>query len=115
MDNIDIASVCHEANRALQVIQADPTIPVSAHWDDLDEQTRESAASGVAGIKAGNTPEESHEGWCKFKVEHGWVHGPVKDEVKQTHPLLVPYDQLPAAQQMKDHLFSAIVHALSGQ
>lgn len=114
MNNIDIAHVCHEANRAVQIIQADPTIPISPAWEDLDEQTRESAASGVAGILTGNTPEESHEGWCRFKVEHGWIFGPVKDVDKQTHPLLVPYDQLPASQQLKDHLFSAIVHALAG-
>lgn len=113
MNNLQIASVCHEANRAVQVIQADPTIPVSPHWDELDEQTRESASSGVAGILAGNTPEQSHEEWCKFKVDHGWICGPVKDETKRTHPLLVPYNELPPAQQLKDHLFSAIVHAIA--
>ena len=108
-----IAHVCHEANRALQIEQADPTIPVSPLWENLDEETRQSAISGVVGIIDGNTPEQSHEGWMAFKIEHGWTLGPVKDEDKKEHPLLVPYAELPVAQQIKDSLFSNVVHALS--
>lgn len=108
-----IARVVHEANRALQIEQADPTIPVSARWDATDEETQRSAVEGVQGVLNGNTPEQSHEGWMKFKLDNGWVLGPVKDEDKKEHPLLVPYDELPASQQVKDHLFIAIVKALA--
>lgn len=108
---LEIARICHEANRALQIIQADPTIPVSVAWLELDSETRLSAEVGVRGVLAGNTPEQSHELWCRFKREHGWILGPVKDETFKEHPLLVPYDELPAAQQLKDALFSAIVKA----
>jgi hypothetical protein len=107
-----IAHVCHEANRALQIEQADPTIPISPLWEDLDEETRLSAVSGVQGVLDGNTPEQSHEGWTKFKLEHGWVLGPVKDETKKEHPLLVPYDELPESQKIKDSLFCGVVQAL---
>jgi hypothetical protein len=78
-----IAHVCHEANRALQIEQADPTIPISPLWEDLDEETRLSAVSGVQGVVDGNTPEQSHEGWVLFKLAHGWTLGPVKDEAKK--------------------------------
>ncbi len=109
-----IAHVCHEANRALQVEQADPTIPVSPAWADLDEETRESAIDGVAHILAtGATPAESHDNWARFKREHGWIHGPTKDEHARTHPSLVPYADLPPSQRVKDGLFHAIVRALS--
>lgn len=108
-----IARVCHEANRALQIEQADPTIPVSPLWDDLDSETRESAVVGVQGVLKGNTPEQSHETWTEFKVAHGWTLGPVKDEAKKEHPLLVPYADLPESQKIKDTLFVAIVKALS--
>lgn len=107
-----IAHVCHEANRAVQIEQGDPTIPISPLWEELDGETRESATSGVQGVIDGNTPEQSHEGWTKFKLDHGWVLGPVKDETLKQHPLLVPYGELPEAQQVKDALFVAIVGAL---
>lgn len=110
-----IARVVHEANRALQIEQDDPTIPVSVSWDDLDEETRRSAVEGVQKIL--NDPEttaaQSHESWMQFKLDNGWVHGPVKDEEKREHPLLVPYDELPPSQQVKDHLFAAIINALA--
>lgn len=107
-----IARVVHEANRALQIEQADPAIPVSRSWDETDEETRRSAVEGIQGVLNGNTPEESHEGWVRFKVTNGWTLGPVKDETTKQHPLLIPYDELPYSQQVKDHLFVAIVNAL---
>lgn len=109
----DIAMVCHEANRALQMIQGDPGIPVAAEWMDIDPEMQESVMQGVRGIQEGNTPEESHANWCDYKTTTGWVYGEVKDEEAKTHPCLIPYDQLPPEQQLKDYLFAAIVVALS--
>ncbi len=108
-----IARVVHEANRALQIEQADPTIPVSPPWDEVDEETKRSAVEGVQGVLNGNTPEQSHDQWCEFKTTNGWVLGPVKDEEKKEHPLLVRYHDLPVSQQFKDHLFVAIVRTLA--
>lgn len=110
-----IAHVCHEANRALQIEQADPTISVSPLWEDLDQETRESAIDGVQNILAGATPRQSHENWMQFKMDRGWKLGPVKDEEKREHPLLVPYDELPEEQQVKDILFFSIVRALTSK
>lgn len=112
-----IAQVCHAANRALQQLQADPTIPVSPKWDKLDDETKASAIEGVNNILTGKvqTPEQSHEEWCRFKVQHGWKTGPVKDEVKKEHPLLIPYGELPESQRIKDALFFAIVRALGSR
>jgi hypothetical protein len=108
-----IARVVHEANRAIQIEQADPTIPVSASWDDTDPETQRSAVDGVLSVQRGSTPEESHENWTRFKVSHGWTLGPVKDETSKQHPLLVSYDELPESQKVKDALFVSIVRALT--
>lgn len=107
-----IARICHEANRALQAEQADPTIPVAPPWEELAYESKDSLLAGVAGVRAGNTPAQSHGGWCQFKVARGWTYGPVKDEATKQHPLLVPYDELPVTQKIKDDLFVGIVRAL---
>jgi hypothetical protein len=107
-----IARVVHEANRALQIEQADPSIPISRPWDDTDAETQASAVDRVRAVLEGADPERSHENWVRFKTDHGWTHGPVKDETLKQHPLLIPYDQLPESQRVKDDLFGAIVGAL---
>ena len=109
-----IAHVCHEANRAVQLEQNDPAIPVSPPWAEIDAETRDSAVDGVVNALAGATPEASHENWCAFKRDRGWTWGPVKDEEKRQHPLLVPYSDLPEEQRLKDGLFTAICRTLGG-
>ena len=103
--------MCHEANRAVQILQGDPAI--SPAWDDAPDWQCASAVDGVVQALAGATPEQLHESWCEFKRADGWSYGPVKDAEARTHPCLVPYDQLPADQRLKDRLFAAIVAALS--
>lgn len=107
----DIARVCHEANRALQLALGEDN--PSPHWDDAPEWERESAVAGVDQAIAGATPEQLHQSWYEFKQDHGWSYGEVKDGEAKTHPCLVPYAELPADQRLKDELFAAIVGALS--
>lgn len=108
-----IARVAHEANRVLQIIEEDPAPSLS--WNFASEEQRASAVDGVQAALSGKTPEGLHENWVEFKAAGGWTYGPVKDELEKTHPCMVPYDQLPANQQVKDHLFSAIVRTLGDQ
>lgn len=112
-DAEEIAQVCHEANRALQLINNDPAVPVAPRWLDVTPEMRESAIEGVEHALDGATPEQMHQGWCDFKTARGWKYGPVKDEKKKEHPCLVPYDQLSEGDRVKDALFSAIVFVLS--
>lgn len=107
----DIARVCHEANRAVQQITGDP-VP-SPPWDDAPGWQRTSAIAGVSAALAGATPAEHHQAWCDAKTADGWRHGPVKDGDARTHPCLVPYDELPAEQRVKDAVFLGIVAALA--
>lgn len=111
MNIIDIARVTHEVNRAIQAFQGDPG--VSPAWDDAPAWQRESAINGVKGALNGNTPEQSHESWLAEKEANGWIYGPIKDEFVKTHPCILPYDHLPDDQRIKDHVFVAIVQALS--
>jgi len=106
----DIARICHEANRAYCMGIGDHSIPA---WDVAPEWQRASAIAGVeAHLAKPMTPQESHESWFKAKEAAGWKYGPMKRPEVLEHPCMVPYDQLPPEQQVKDHLFSAVVGAL---
>lgn len=103
-----VARVVHEANR---VLQAQTGEEVSPPYDEAPQWQKDSAYLGIHEAYAGKTPEELHNAWCDVKVKDGWVYGPVKDAEKKTHPCLVHYEHLPEDQKIKDHMFSAIVHA----
>ena len=107
----DIARVVHEANRAYCETLGDTS---QLPWDAAAGWQRESAIAGIRAVADGlaTSAEEQHEAWCTIKVREGWVYGTTKDPVAKTHPCLVPYDKLPLAQQVKDHLFRAIVTTL---
>ena len=106
-----IARICHEANRAIQIATGDPA--VSPQWDDAPEWQRESAIEGVQKAIEGATPEQLHLSWVAFKVNDGWCYGHKKDAGAKTHPCIVDYDELPDDQKAKDAVFSAIVKALA--
>lgn len=111
MTPLDVAKVCHEANKALCESQGD-TSQVS--WADAPDWQRSSAVNGVIyNIENPDAPASaSHDNWLKKKEADGWKYGAVKDAVKREHPCFVPYSDLPVEQQVKDHLFKAIVGAL---
>lgn len=105
-----IAVVCHEANRVLQNLNGEKE--ASRRWDLCDPELQESAVKGVEAALAGATPEELHESWVVTKLQQGWTYGPQKNALEKTHPQMVAYEDLPAEQRIKDHLFQAIVQAL---
>ena len=111
LDPQDIARVCHEVNRAYCQALGDNSQPP---WESAPEWQRSSAINGVRMHLADPSlsPEASHEGWMREKVEAGWVYGPVKDPEKKQHPCIVEFEQLPREQRAKDYIFRAVVHAL---
>lgn len=46
--------------------------------------------------------ENAHDRWALRRLEEGWRHGPVRDDDKLTHPLLVPYTDLPESEKEYD-------------
>jgi DNA-binding transcriptional MerR regulator len=111
----DIARVVHAANRELQIVQGDPA--PSPPWDEAPDYQVKQATAGVQEVirNPGLTAEESHELWVDRMRDDGWVYGKTKDPVRKTHPTFLPWDDLPAEQQLKDRLFIAIVRALAPQ
>lgn len=110
MNNVDIAQICHEANRAYCMTLGDNSQPA---WEDAPEWQKQSAMNGV-NFHLDNpdaSPEQSHENWLAEKSRDGWRYGQEKDVEKKAHPCFMPYFQLPVEQRRKDAIFAAIVRA----
>lgn len=111
MQILHIARVCHEANRAYcQSIGDDSQVA----WDEAPNWQQASAIKGVQYFRDNPsiTPKEQHDAWVADKLENGWRFGVEKDPDAKTHPCLVDYDQLPAAQRGKDLIFQAVAREL---
>lgn len=104
------ARACHEANRAYCISNGDYSQPA---WDDAPQWQTDSARNGVQFHldypHAG--PVGSHDNWMKGKLAEGWVYGETKDTEAKTHHCLVPYEELPLEQRMKDSIFVATFKA----
>ena len=107
-----IARVAHESNRAYCRSIGDMSQPT---WDEAPEWQKTSAMAGVSLhlYKPETTAAESHAAWMEQKVAEGWKHGPVKDVEKKEHPCMVPYENLPVTQRVKDYLFAGVVRAMA--
>ena len=73
--------------------------------DNINSQ-RDAVKFQVATLakKGSLNPQDNHDNWMKFRLEEGWVYGPVKDVEAKTHPDLVPYDELPEVERAKDDM-----------
>lgn len=102
-----IARICHEANRAYCLTLNDHS---QVPWTDAPDWQVDSAINGVTFALTASDPQpaDSHVSWLKQKEAEGWTYGPIKDPALKQHPCMVPYDQLPASQKVKDKLFLAI-------
>ena len=106
-----IAEVAHTVNKSYCEAIEDNNQP---EWKNAPEWQTDSVIHGVEFIlnNPDATPEDTHNYWLKYKTSYGWVHGPEKNEQKQTHPCLVPFDELPSEQRAKTFIFNAIVKCL---
>jgi len=106
----EIAERAHEANRAYCESVGDTSQPP---WANAPRWQHDSALDGVRFTLANPaaTPEDSHANWLRAKAADGWTWGPEKDPPVRKHPCMVPYDELPEAQRIKDAIFLAVVRS----
>ena len=115
------AQAAHETNRVWCLTafadRADPLKLVSSHWEDLPDWHQNSLKSGVKiaiekSVAGEPTPEEMHESWMAYKLQDGWTFGPEPDSLLKQHPCLVPYEDLPSRERIKDTLFLKTVRLI---
>lgn len=106
-----ISRVAHEANRAYcQTIGDNSQKP----FDEATEWQKSSCRDGIRAICEGRVkePGDSHRSWLIEKARTGWKFGPVKNEDTKEHPCMVQFDELSAAEQVKDHIFVGVVKSM---
>ena len=102
-----IAQVVHAANR--QYAEAIGGRPVNPTWEQLPEEQKQSLMKAVRNtVITPQTLEDSHEAWCIARMAQGYTKGNYIDHIRKTHPNLVPFNELPFEEQLKDALFLGI-------
>lgn len=106
-----VARIAHETNRAYCEAIGDHS---QVAYDDAPEWQQKSSLDGVVGVAEGRVrgPGDSHRSWLAEKDRDGWKYGTVKNPEAKEHPCMVSFEELPAEQQMKDHLFFGVVSAM---
>ena len=106
-----LCKTVHEALRAFDagVGKPKPSWARAPKW--MKQATRESI-DHVLEFRDQN-PGAQHEQWVRAKEQAGWKYGPVKDGRKKTHPLLIPFSELPPHEQRKDAILIALVRAIA--
>ncbi len=106
--NVEIAKICHEANRQYCI---DNQLKTHAKWDELPEELQESIVAGVAKVVEDPkiSAEESHQNWLDYKEVEGWNYGDETDIAAKLHPNMVEWKKLSKVERGKDKLFLATV------
>lgn len=86
-------------NYLVVVSDTDEYVPHPIHLDNVvveDEliELREAIA------------ENAHEVWAETRYNEGWRYGPIRDDVKKTHPDMLPYNRLPESEKEYDRLMA---------
>jgi hypothetical protein len=114
-DNLSIwkiARVMHEAVRAWQKENAqDPAPPWSRAPQWMKTASYDAVVWRIKNPKAKASAQ--HDQWLAQKKKEGWKFGKMKDSAKKTHPMMIPYAELPDFERRKDALVGAVVDSLT--
>lgn len=107
-----IARTAHDAIRGWRLANGQEGIPEWADAPDwMISATKESVSAVLQNLDMSASAQ--HDQWMAAKLRDGWSFGETKDPAAKTHPLLIPFDELPEVERMKDTLINAIVTALA--
>ena len=107
-----IAEFVHETLSNWARLRGMPEYP---SWADAEDWMRASTIESVEHVLSnpGAAPGAQHVQWMEQKVRDGYVWGEKKDTDAKTHPMLVPFSELPEDERAKDAIIIALVSALA--
>lgn len=104
----NLVVVAHEINRQICLLNGEE----ARSYKEMSEDIIESMERAIVDLKKGRNLGDSHTEWFKERTAQGWTYGPVKDMDKKISPCLVPFEELPYNQKVKDCIFVGIKNAL---
>jgi hypothetical protein len=107
-----IARVMHESVRAWQKANGQASSP---SWSRAPKWMRDASREAVLWRLDNPAAPASaqHDQWAAEKKAAGWKFGKTKNGVKKTHPMLVPYSDLPEVERRKDAMVGALIDSLA--
>ncbi|QIH75183.1 hypothetical protein GTN31_02375 [Macrococcoides canis] len=60
-------------------------------------------------IKQNELMELEHIRWCRYHYINHWSYGKERDDLLRKHNLLVPYNELPLEEKLKDSIYNDII------
>lgn len=107
-----IAEFVHEALSDWARLRGLPEYP---SWSEAEEWMRASTIESVEHALAhpDAPPGAQHVQWMEQKIRDGFRWGENKDAEAKTHPMLVPFADLPEDERAKDAIVIALVKALT--
>lgn len=115
MNQYKIAEILHNAVSAIPRIDGSVMVP----WDALNGILKDKAADTVALLMEksimfahGMSDEYLHDIWHANMIEMGWAYGPTYSLEHKLHPSMVPFNELPDDEKIKDAIWAGIIYAL---
>jgi len=108
MKTSHIALVAHQVMAAYRASIGDNQ---QTSWNEASEDKRTaSIARAQAVIDNPNVPPEvAHADWIRARKAEGWKPGKKRDNDAKTHPMLIPFEDLPNEQKTEEYLYRAVV------
>jgi len=109
----NIAKIVWEADKGFVEMASLIEVP---HWEEAEDWQRDKVCSDVAYLlEYENAPESAlHDIWVDAMREHGWKHGEKIDKEQHTHPHLLPYNELPIEEKIRNNLMWTLVRKFIG-
>lgn len=89
-DHLIVKARCLLGDESLTELDAESMSKASACWNTLSAEQRDSLQ------------KMEHRRWMRFHQMYNWSFAPVRDDALRHHPLILPYEELSAAEQAKD-------------
>lgn len=115
MNQYKIAEILHNAISAIPRTDGSVIVP----WDALNGVLKDRAVDTVRCLMTDRMAlgveipaKELHDIWHANMIDMGWYYGPTYSFEQKLHPSMVPFDELPDDEKIKDAIWSGIIYAL---